>query len=66
VYIIYSENVHWSKGWDIPEINISLNFTKKAILNSLLQFQDQFVFQQKLDIKKAIKLLPKSVRYRNY
>jgi putative redox protein len=33
------------RGWDIPEINISLNFYQ-AILNSLLQFQDQFVFQQ--------------------
>jgi putative redox protein len=30
VYIIYSENVHWSKGWDIPEINISLNFYQES------------------------------------
>jgi hypothetical protein len=30
------------KGWDIPEINISLTYTKKAILNSLQQFQDQY------------------------
>jgi hypothetical protein len=45
-YVIDFENVYWSKRWDIPEINISLNFTKKAILNSLQQFRDQLVFNR--------------------
>jgi hypothetical protein len=40
------------KGWDIPEIYF-VKLLPRAILNSLLQFQDQFVFQQKLK-KKAI------------